>query len=197
MFVVGVDLGQVSDPTAIAVAGPIAQNAAIAPDIQIRHLERQPLGTPYPRVAAHLGRLVRALSGPAELVVDNTGIGRAVTDMLREQDLAVVAVTITGGKATRQDGAARWVPKAELVRALAVAVENGRLKIAQRLALAPVLMGELRAFERTIGAGGHTAFEGKGEHDDLVIAAALVAWWAGHMPARRLDAARRSVLGAL
>ncbi len=48
-----------------------------------------------------------------------------------------------------------------------------------------MLIGELRAFERTIGAGGHTAFEGKGKYDDLVIAAALVAWWAGHVPAGR------------
>ena len=192
MFIVGVDLGQVSDPTAIAVAEPIAQNAAIAPNIHVRQLERLPLDTPYPRVAAHLGRLVRALPGPADLVVDNTGIGRAVTDMLREQDLAVVAVSITGGRTVRQDGDAWRVPKPELVRALAVAVENGRLKIAQRLALAPVLMDELRAFERTIGAGGHIAFEGKGAaHDDLVVAVALVAWWAGHMPAEGLDAGRR------
>ncbi len=171
MFVVGVDLGQVADPTAIAVAEPVE------PDIHVRHLERLPLGTPYPRVAAHLGRLVRALPGPADLVVDATGVGRPVVDLLRDQGLDVVAVTITSGRTVRQDGDAWLVPKTDLVRALAVAVENGRLKIAQRLALASVLMGELRAFERTIGAGGHTAFEGKGEHDDLVIAAALVAWW--------------------
>ena len=191
MFVIGVDLGQVADPTAIAVA------ESVEPDIHVRHLERLPLGTPYPRVSAHLGRLVRALPGPADLVVDNTGIGRAVTDMLREQDLAVVAVSITGGRTVRQDGDAWHVPKAELVRALAVAVENGRLKVARRLALAPVLKGELRAFERKIGARGHTAFEGKGEHDDLVVAAALACWWVGHMPAGRLDAARRSLLDAL
>ena len=98
---------------------------------------------------------------------------------------------ITGGRAARRNGDSWLVPKTELVRALAVAVEGGRLKVAQRLALAPVLMGELRAFERTIGAGGHAAFEGKGTHDDLVIAAALVAWWAGHMPARRLVAGPR------
>ena len=78
-----------------------------------------------------------------------------------------------------------------------MAVEGGRRKIAQRLPLTPVLMGELRAFERTVGAGGHTAYEGKGAHDDLVIAAALVAWWAGHMPAEGLDAARRSLLDVL
>ena len=190
MFVVGVDLGQVADPTAIAVAEPVE------PDIHVRHLERLPLGTPYPRVAAHLGRLVRALPGPADLVVDATGVGRPVVDLLRDQGLDVVAVTITSGKAVRRDGDAWRVPKAELVRALAVAVENGRLKIAQRLALASVLMGELRAFERTIGAGGHTAFEGKGEHDDLVIAAALVAWWAGHVPAEGLTAPCRSLLDA-
>ncbi len=190
MFAIGVDLGQVSDPTAIVVA------ELIEPDIHVRHLERLPLGTPYPRVATHPGRLVRALPGPADLVVDATGVGRPVVDMLRDQGLEVAAVTITSGKTTRRNGDSWLVPKTELVRALAVAVEGGRLKIAQRLPLAPVLKGELRAFERTIGAGGHTAFEGKGKHDDLVIAAALVAWWAGHLRAEGLDAARRSLLDA-
>ena len=36
----------------------------------------------------------------------------------------------------------------------------------------------MTAYQRTLGDGGHVKFEGKGEHDDLVIAVALAVWWA-------------------
>ena len=44
MIVIGVDLGQAQDPTALAVA------EVHTPEIHVRHLERLPLGTPYPKV---------------------------------------------------------------------------------------------------------------------------------------------------
>ena len=70
------------------------------------------------------------------------------------------------------------MPKASLVRPLAAALEAGRLKVAKGLPLAEVLLRELSAFKRQISAAGNATFEGAGEHDDLVIAAALVCWWA-------------------
>ena len=58
------------------------------------------------------------------------------------------------------------------------AVEAGRLKVAKGLREAEALQRELAAFQRRITQHGHSAFEGVGAHDDLVIAAALVCWWA-------------------
>ena len=37
----------------------------------------------------------------------------------------------------------------------------------------PTLLKELQAFQVTLSERGHVGFEGKGEHDDLVIAVAL------------------------
>ncbi len=171
MIVIGADLGQAQDPTALAVA------EVHTPEIHVRHLERLPLGTPYPKVVERIGALVNKLPGAA-LVVDATGVGRAVLDQMREAGLAPVAVTITGGRFTSYDGAMWRVPKQALLRPLVATTEAGRLKVAKDLPEAEALQVELQAFQRRITECGHDAFQGIGEHDDLVIAVALACWWA-------------------
>ena len=170
MIVIGADLGQARDPTALAVA------EIEKPDIHVRHLERLPLGTPYPKVVERIGAIVDALPG-ATLVVDATGVGRAVLDQMRQVVLNPVAVTITGGRVTSFDGRMWRVPKRSLLRPLVAATEAGRLKVAKGLLEADALLRELQAFQRRITVGGHSAFEGVGEHDDLVTAVALACWW--------------------
>ncbi len=48
---------------------------------------------------------------------------------------------------------------------------------AKGLPEAEALQVELQAFQRRITERGHDAFQGIGEHDDLVIAVALACWW--------------------
>ena len=113
----------------------------------------------------------------ADLVIDATGIGRATVDALEATGLKPVAVTITGGRETHFEDGMWRVPKCELIRPLAVALEGGRLRIAKEIADAPTLLRELRVFSVSISERGHARFEGKREHDDLVIAVALAVWW--------------------
>ncbi len=170
MISIGADLGQAQDPTAIAVA------EVQRPEIHVRHLERLPLGTPYPKVVDRIGVIVDRLPGAA-LVVDATGVGRAVLDQMREAGLGPVAVTITGGRFTSYDGTMWRVPKKALLRPLVATTEAGRLKVAKGLREAEAFQREFLAFQRQITESGHSAFEGVGEHDDLVIAVALACWW--------------------
>ena len=121
--------------------------------------------------------LVRALPGEADLVIDATGVGRPVLDMLRAAGLEPVAVTITGGRSASFDGGTWRVPKRMLVGALATAFEAGRLKVARSLPSAGALLAELQAFRRQISRRGHDSYAGAGVHDDLVIATALACWW--------------------
>jgi hypothetical protein len=178
-FLLGVDLGKVQDPTAIAIA------EMCSPDIHIRHLERVRLGTPYPTVIERITALVAKLPD-ASLVVDATGVGRPVIDQMRETGLEPIPVTITGGRDMTFDGDMWRVPKKALLRPLVAASEAGRLKVAKGLREAEAFQRELLAFQRRITESGHSAFEGVGAHDDLVIAAALICW--------RVEIARR--LGA-
>jgi hypothetical protein len=168
----GVDLGQAQDPTAIAVA------EMREPEIHVRHLERVPLGTPYPQVIERITALVGKLPGAA-LIVDATGLGRPVIDQMREGGLEPIPVTITGGRFMSFDGDMWRVPKKALLRPLVAASEAGRLKVAKGLREAGAFKRELQAFQRRITARGYSAFGGVGEHDDLVIAAALICWRVG------------------
>jgi len=108
MIVIGADLGQAQDPTALAVA------EVHPPEIHVRHLERLSLGTPYPKVVERIADLVDHLPGAA-LVVDATGVGRAVLDQMREAGLEPVPVTITGGRFTSFDGNHWRVPKKAVI----------------------------------------------------------------------------------
>ena len=51
------------------------------PIFQVGHLERVPLGTPYPGIVAHVGRLLGKLPPGTELVIDITGVGKPVFEM--------------------------------------------------------------------------------------------------------------------
>jgi hypothetical protein len=186
-YFAGLDLGQQQDFTALAVleqtfAPDPEKKGASVRHYACRHLERFPLGTPYPALVPRLRRLVSAgrLRG-CTLVVDQTGVGRAVVDVLRAARLLVpvCAVTITGGYAVTgaADGSTH-VPKQELVGTLQVLLQSRRLKIAQALAEARTLEQELANFRVKITAALNETFGAwrEGQHDDLVLAVALAAW---------------------
>lgn len=167
---VGAGVGQVEDPTALAVL------EAVNGEDHLRHLERLPLGTPYPAVGKRMERMAAALPGAA-LVVDATGVGRVVVDHLRDRGLEPVAVSITAGRKTTFEDGTWHVPKRELLRPLITTVEMGRLKVAKGIPDAAAFLRELKGFTVTAGERGHVRLEGRGEHDDLVIAVALAVWW--------------------
>ena len=105
------------------------------PVYEVRHLERLPLGTRYPEV---VGRIKALLSTPpladeCALAVDATGVGVAVTDMLRNAGLHFDRVTITSGEKEIREGS-RWrVPKRDLISTCQVLLQQRRLKIAASL----------------------------------------------------------------
>jgi hypothetical protein len=117
----------------------------------------------------------------AELIVDATGVGRAVTDLFRERGLRFRAVTITGGDKPSRDGTEHRVPKRDLIAALEVPFHTGELKIAAELRLWPTLREELLNFRRKINLRtAHDSYEHwrETDHDDLVLATALACWQA-------------------
>ena len=179
MFVVAADVGQAMDPTAIA-----ALEATDSED-RVRHLERIALGTKYPAVIRRIGEVVAAAPGAA-LVIDATGVGRATVDHLEDAGLSPIAVTITGGRETHFEDGIWLVPKGELIRPLALALEGRRLRVARGITDAAALLRELRTFVGIINRRGHARFEGKGAHDDLVIAVALAVWWRSQADSRRI-----------
>ncbi len=152
----------------------------------VRHLERLPIGTSYPRQVEHIKALHGRLKDEGHklsLVVDQTGVGRPVVDMLRSAELSPVAVTITGGDSVTRDGSVYRVPKRDLVSTVQVLLQSERLKIASSLPEAQTLIGELLAFKVKISTTGHDSYGNdvglwrENPHDDLVLATALACWW--------------------
>lgn len=189
-FIVGVDLGQAQDYTAIAVVESLPSVTPLGKvenTYHLRYLERPELGTLYPaivqRVIALLGTSPLSVLDP--LVVDQTGVGRAVVDMFADAGVRPRALTITGGNAvTRESIWQVGVPKRELVGTLVALYQTGRLKTAEGLLLAPVLTKELVNFKLKVNLEtGHDSYEAwrESNHDDLVLAVAMSCWWGENM----------------
>src|ERR1039457_3601984 len=155
-FYIGLDLGQSHDFTAIAVL----QRAVLQREfnhavwafrkevqLQLRHLERVPIGTPYPDVVRRVVEITRSpiLTGPVHLAVDNTGVGEAVMDLLRaaQPKAALLPVTITSGDTRNVSHGTHRVPKRDLIVGLQVLLQRGGLRIAADLRDAPTLLTEL------------------------------------------------------
>ena len=167
MFIIGVDLGQAGDYTAISV---IEANDT---GLLIRHLDRLPLGMPYPEQVEHITKLFNMVHNPV-LVIDKTGVGRPVFDLLTM--LNPIGLTITGGNDERRDGKNWNVPKRDLIHGLVIAFQNGNIKISSALPHAETLIRELTNFKLKVNIKtGHDSYEAwrEGVHDDLVLSVAM------------------------
>lgn len=160
------------------------------PPLALRHIQRFELGTSYPEVVERVAamRAMPPLSvGRSELVVDETGVGRPVVDMLTQAGQRPTPVTITGGFTVKYDDGDRsyTVPKRDLVSTMSVLLEQRRLLIPPSLPLADLLTRELAAFKRTVTPAGSDSYAAgrEGAHDDLVLAVALAAWYRDYMHA--------------
>ena len=211
-YIIGVDLAQAQDFTALCVLersstrtgeedtgvtvfGPSGAARLTNPTYRhryaVRHLERLAIGTTYPAQVERVKELHDWLEGEGhktELVVDQTGVGRPVVEMLREAKLSPVPVTITGGDAVTRDGLEYRVPKRDLVSTVQVLLQSERLKIARELKEASTLTSELLAFKVSISLKGHDSYGNdvgpwrENPHDDLVLAVALAAWYGEQPP---------------
>jgi len=174
--VIGVDLGKQNDFTAISVLDLVRPDIG-PPETHVVYLERFRYVS-YPGVVQRVAALASspALAG-CPLVVDATGVGRAVVDMLREYVPLVEALVITGGRdAVTLGPREHHVPKADLVATLQVLVASRRLKVSSADPLATEFHSEMQDFGYEISEVGHKAFGAAGAHDDLVLSVAMAAW---------------------
>jgi hypothetical protein len=188
--IIGLDLGQTSDPTAMAVVEDFLmldqETGRWVSFYACRYLKRWKLRTKYPDIVEDVARLVRdpQLRAPV-LVIDNTGVGRSVGDLFQRADLSarLRRVTITGGHRAHQDEDGCWlVPKKDLIGVLQTLLQSKRLAFAKGLPDRDVLVKELNAFRVKITAALNEVMGAwrEGEHDDLVLALALACWAAEH-----------------
>lgn len=192
-YFVGLDLGQSRDYTAIAAVERAEETGAWDPllyahrrktVLRVRHLERVPLGTSYPDIVERVRDVVRSpdLAGDCHLVVDATGVGRPVVDLLQRRGLGcnILSVMITGADAESSSGGYYRVPKRDLIVGVQLLLQREALQIAGRLPAGPTLVKEMRDMRVKVTLGGKEQYGAwrEGEHDDLVLAVALGCWGA-------------------
>jgi L-asparaginase/Glu-tRNA(Gln) amidotransferase subunit D len=195
VFVLGLDLGQVSDFSALAI-----DHQTERPDRQkhhaIRYLQRWPLLTAYPGVVDAVVALVNQLPEGAVIVlcVDVTGVGRAVFDLFArardrfERRVRLVPITLTGGNAVKTKQRGWTVAKADLVSSTQAALQTDRLKVVPSLEHAQTIEQELKVFKVKVNLStANESFEAwrERDHDDLVLAVAMPVWF-GERGMRRL-----------
>ena len=178
-FLVGMDVGQKQDHTAIAVIQRVQRGTGY----ELRHVERVNLNTPVQQVVERAEHLLRTpqLWGRSTLALDATGAGLPVVDLLKSRGICPVAITITSGKDASQVGISSYrVPKRELVRTLVTLLESGRLRCALGLPFGKQFIEELLVFQLRLNRRTGRASYGSGSgsvHDDLVLAVALACWY--------------------
>ena len=187
-FYVGLDLGQAQDYSAVAAVeraelvfperDAITYSFRAETRYTVRHAERIRLGLPYPEVVEHVRQLARRapLGKNVKVVVDATGVGAPVVDLLKQAGLGcqVIPVVITGADMESSDGVRYRVPKRDLMAGLQVAFQRRRLGLASGLRALEALREELRSMKVRMTPDGYERMSGT--RDDLVLALAL-AWW--------------------
>jgi hypothetical protein len=194
-YYVGLDLGQAMDYTALAVAERQQDGTAESvlpahtrleprpPVYDVRHLERFGLSSSYPAVVDRLRALLTTapLAGSCvRLLVDDTGVGAPVVDLLKHARLGAypVTVTITTGFTVTKDSYHYVVPKRDLISATKVLLQSERLRFAEGLPETQTLVRELLAYQPKIDLrpGDSLAAWREGVYDDLVLAVAMICW---------------------
>jgi hypothetical protein len=185
-LIIGLDLGQVSDFSALAVLESTLRTTDSKHHHAVSHyacraLKRWPLGTAYSRVVAEVAAFMEEPPlAAAALVMDATGVGRPTFDMLRREVLParLVPVTITAGRQPCFRDGFHHVPKSVLIATVQRLLRQRRIKVAPALRQTPALLRELRNLIVKLTPSLHETFGARtGERDDLVLALALAAWY--------------------
>lgn len=201
-FLFCADLGFASDYTALSILNRLGSTPAV---YAVQYLRRLPLQTPYQQVAEVIDALIRReplASSSVHLVVDATGVGRPVVEMLQDKDLDPISIYITAGYDSTQVSSGEWrVPKRQLVTAMQMVIQSDRMQVSDQLEHAQKFLAEAREFQLKQRDSGALTFGASTEqvHDDLVLSVAMGLWFGesilGENPPSRTKPKRHQVRG--
>ncbi|WP_031499730.1 hypothetical protein [Bryobacter aggregatus] len=177
-YFLGLDLGRKRDHSALIVLERsqraintryIDATTQWEERLNVRYAKQWRLGTPYGDLAKEVGTLYRKVEtlGRTVLVVDQTGVGDAVYEMIRDQLRGANLEGIVISQELKRD----------MYAAIETSLEQGKLRIAADCLAAKELQQELLTVEiRRVGQGYKYGAFDKDAHDDLVMALALACW---------------------
>ncbi|MBA3974108.1 MAG: hypothetical protein C0504_07820 [Candidatus Solibacter sp.] len=181
-FYIGLDLGQRSDHSALVILerarhltgrfDHVNYTHESVTRLYVRHAERFPLHFPYLKIPAAIQSTFDKLNPtayessptPKTIVVDASGVGAPVVEIIHRAKLpaGVVPITITSGEKPNGNN----IPRAALLSNLRILLETGILLISPSVPHYKQLFKELTGLSTL----------NRARHDDLAFALALAAW---------------------
>jgi hypothetical protein len=180
-FILALDPAQLRDWSALA-----------AVDMQYRPTEKRfgydlvamnrKQGLPYDQIVEWVAKTLKNPAfnqkQPPEFILDSTGVGVAVRDMLRAKGVRLKAVTITAGESMTRQGSIIHLGKARLIGKFLGAFDAGKVRVNPNMPIWPDVEREMLSFRAEMSAQGRVKMEAEqGENDDMLFALALCVWY--------------------
>lgn len=201
MRILSIDLGEKRDYAAFSITDSVGEplqrfegDRGIAVFYDTIHLERY-LHVPYPELVERTWALMQTpeLKEQTDLIVDATGVGLPVVQMMQQKGLHPTGIWITGGQVVTEDreiGGFR-VPKEHIANAMDLVLQARRWRVARGIDYREALLKEARAFTKKVETERTATYEAAREddHDDLVMSVAMALWWATRGGIKTVDVA--------
>lgn len=207
MWIVGVDIGQHRDATAIIgveyapriidpnLKDPRAQDAHFMRrplktinEYTVRLMERPDIGTDYATVIERVRQIMQSpqLLHEARLVVDLGNVGDALWEEWNRMRLSPIGIRFTSGKEVARSTQGYNVPKQDLVGRLMLVFSSRRIRFAsfdaerhpEQMRLKRRMIKELSEFQLKHTPRGNPVYEAaSGGYDDMVMALSMAVWF--------------------
>lgn len=139
-------------------------------------------GLPYDQIVEWVARTIKNpafnAKQPPEFLLDATGVGVAVKDMLRSKGVKPKAITITAGETLTRVGPEIHLGKARLIGKFLGAFDAGKVHVNPNMPIWPQVEKEMLSFRAEMSAQGRVKLEAEpGENDDMLFALAMAVWY--------------------
>lgn len=115
---------------------------------------------------------------PPTFILDSTGVGVAVRDILAAKGIRLKAIVLTSGNSIKREGSIIHVSKARLIGKFIGAFDAGKVHVNPSMPIWPKVERELLSFRAGLTAQGNARFEAEdGENDDMLMALAQGVWY--------------------
>ena len=139
-------------------------------------------GLPYDQIVDWVVKTIKnpafGQQKPPEFILDATGVGVAVRDMIRAKGIRMKAITITAGEAFSRQGNFIHIGKARLIGKFLGAFDGGKVQVNPNMPIWPAVEREMLAFRAEMSTQGRVKLEAEqGENDDMLFALAMAVWY--------------------
>lgn len=172
--ILGWDVAQTTDSSIIAVL----EYDGNPQMYWVRRIVKLPKGMSYDVQVKEARELFFQYKNP-KLIIDRTGVGLPICDMIVAGGLQPVMVSLTAGDVvTRPEAGKINLPKRDMVASITKVIQERRLKVVAGCENAALFKNELKNFQLKVSASGYNTYNAApGSHDDSITAVGLCLYY--------------------